>query len=154
MIELGLRKQKKFSELSSHHAEALFLKTCLELGRLRPATSRFFSLKELIGDIQTIEEIINTPLEMPLPKKQDFDPTFMQLSDYSVHLEKARGITDYHLAISYRLGDLEYQKALRKIGNKYLNLLQAFKIISQLEKMSEEETIFLKKFEKYTKMIN
>jgi hypothetical protein len=108
---------------------------------------------DLFRDLLTVDQIITTPLEEPLPKVRDIDTPWMASDTFAQRLEEARASPDFHLAVSHYSGDFEYYDAIVAIACRFADLRKAFQDLSQLHNRTQVEELFISKFNRYARMI-
>ncbi|MGA2456891.1 MAG: hypothetical protein ABSF85_04940 [Terriglobales bacterium] len=147
----ALRSKSLMPDLRSDRAQALILKACLELGRLRPR-HRFITVH--CSPIMTVEEIVESTIGVPLPKPATYDYSpIASPSIYSNLLKRARATPEYHVAVASENADRDYREAVQEVSRKYDSLDVAFREIETKSQLTQREEQFVTKYREYAAVI-
>ena len=124
------------------YAQALIFKACLEIGRHRPSPPKIFSFNVFTEVALTVNNLLEYPLEKPLPKVAFYNTMLMSTNDFSLLCSSA----DYHLFASHYLGYFQYHKAISEIAQNHLNMEDAYEILSSKTNRSDSEETFIDKY--------
>jgi hypothetical protein len=122
------------------HAQAVFLKACLELGRFRPATRRGGGIG--VGELRTIGELLDYPLDKLLP-------TSGLPRESPLTLDKAKTIVEYHLAIASDVGDRDYWRAVEEVASRFELLSEAHQSLNTKACLTPSDRVFVSHYERY-----
>lgn len=149
----ALRTDSPVPELDSERARALVLKACLEFGRLRPSPPKSLSVKDLVEYVRTIDELFDTPIHLPLPRRATLDTMRLTPDEFSRVLARARSTPEYHLAVAHYVADFEYAHAVEYVSCVYASLDDAFLAISRKGARSGVEERFASEYAAMAAMI-
>ncbi len=138
----ALRREAPVPAIAGELPRALILKACLEIGRRRTRERILGSTSlELYIHVRTVDEILRTKLEFPLPNPQTFDSMPFPVTPET--LIRIRSTPEYHLA---QARGSEYWKAVEVVSRSYDTLDDAFRDIGAKASPSELEKQFAAKY--------
>jgi hypothetical protein len=145
----SLRREAPVPVIGGQLAQALILKACLEIGRPRTRERMFgCSRLELYIHVRTVDEILSTKLENPLPNPQRSDSVpFLFTPEV---LNRIRSTPEHHLVWAY---DHDYRNAVKAVSLAYDTLDDAFREISMKTSPPELEKRFALKYKQMAKWI-
>jgi hypothetical protein len=148
----ALKRKASVPEIGGELASALIFKACLEIGRLRTrALILGTTYLELYIHVRTVDEILTTKLEIPLP-----NPPALACMPFPLTPEnktRIRSTPEYHLALASRSCDREYWEAVEAVSLAYDTLDDAFREISTKTSPSELEKRFALKYKQMANWI-
>lgn len=145
----SLRREAPVPVIGGQLAQALILKACLEIGRRR-TQERIFGCTplELYIHVRTVDEILSTKLENPLPNPQPLDSVpFLVTPEV---LNRIRSTPEHHLVLAH---DDDYRNAVKAVSLAYDTLDDAFREISLKTSPPELEKRFALKYKQMAKSI-
>lgn len=149
----ALKGKTQFQEVHDSYSAALLLKGCLELGRLRPEPRRPICFTHLVEDIRTVEELLTFPLEQPLPRRAEIDISRMTLHDFVALQTRARATPEYHMAVAWECGDLDYHSSVAVVAQRFSRLDDAVQALRGALTPTEDERVFLERYERMCERI-
>lgn len=149
----ALRNEAPIPDVHSDRAKSLILKACLEFGRLRQRPPMSLSLKDIVENVWTIDELVEWTIDAPLSKRKTLNLLSISSTEFAHVLTRARSTPEYHLAVGSYCADTDYVRAIEEISRAYDSLDNAFHEILKKTRRSEHEVQFVRKYKRMAEMI-